>query len=190
MAILIRSNPDRGKIDQISTDGLAGTSNSLAYRVHEIEKHLHSPARFLGAAVTPSGETHVADGLGTDVDPFQADAGNDDWGSWLQIIGSSDTPVIAGMVKFDLHQLEVTASERTAIYLIQIGFGATGAAALSAGNYTELIYRPAATTGRAAPIKIQDMRINAGTKGWFRTLCVDQNTATIDFYIGLHEYAG
>lgn len=37
------------KIDSAATDGLEGTSNSLAYRVHEIEKHLHNRGRFWGA---------------------------------------------------------------------------------------------------------------------------------------------
>ena len=36
------------KIDNQATLGLLGTNNSLAYRVHEIEKHFHSPERWLG----------------------------------------------------------------------------------------------------------------------------------------------
>ena len=40
-AALVIIDAETDKIDQAVTDGLAGTSNSLAYRVHEIEKHFH-----------------------------------------------------------------------------------------------------------------------------------------------------
>ncbi len=42
-----------GKVDQAATNGLAGVSNSLAYRVHEIEKHFHSPGYWWGALAGP-----------------------------------------------------------------------------------------------------------------------------------------
>ena len=45
MSWLTRSLARLGTADSIDGDvtlGLAGTTNSLAYRVHEIEKHLHN----------------------------------------------------------------------------------------------------------------------------------------------------
>jgi len=38
------------KIDNKAVDGLLGVSNSLGYRVHEIERHLHGRERWLGKA--------------------------------------------------------------------------------------------------------------------------------------------
>jgi hypothetical protein len=178
------------KIDSATTDGLTGTSNSLAYRVNEIGRHLHGYERWFGAAASPDTEVHVADRIGVGISAFQIDAGNNIWGDWVQVLGSSDTPAIAGGVKFDLHRLDIVAAERTATYFIQIADGADGATALTNNTYTEFIFTPQSVAGRPAPISIMQARQNAGTKVWARCLCPGQNTATLDFYIGLHEYEG
>jgi hypothetical protein len=179
------------KIDGAATDGLAGTSNSLAYRVHEIERHLHSWERWFGLSGAPSGETHRAQRVGTTSTAFQIDAGNNTWGSWLQVLGSSDTPAVTGQAKFDLHRIAVTAIERAnAIHFVQLAFGTSGAVALAATTYTELVFEPTVVQGRVAPIDIITRRQDAGTKAWARCWVVGQNTGTVDFFIGLHEYEG
>ena len=187
---MIVNGSGTGAIDSATTQGLAGVNNSLAYRVHEIERHLHSYERWMELAGTPATETHRADAAGTGAGVFQIDAGNVTWGSWLQILGSSDTPVITGSTKFDLHRLVVTATELNEIYVIQIAFGASGAAALSAGAYTESVFNPVSNQVDSGPVDIQSRRIAAGTKAWARCICPGQDTATLDFMIGLHEYEG
>jgi hypothetical protein len=178
------------KIDNAATDGLAGVSNSLAYRTHEIEKHFHSYEKGFGLAAVPSGETHRADRLGVGINPFQIDAGNNDWGSWVQVIGSSDTPAVSGNAYFDFHTVTIVAAERTATYFIQFAAGASGAAALSAETFTEKIFKPQSVQGKPADILVQMPRVIATTKIWVRCLCFGQNTATLDFYETLHEYEG
>jgi hypothetical protein len=178
------------KIDDAPTLGLSGTDNSLAYRVHEIERHIHSHERWLETAAVASGETHVADVIGTGGGSFQLDAGNDDWGSWVQILGSSDTPVITNSEYYDLHRIEIDTEERAGTYFLQFAFGASGAAALSAGTYTETIYTGPAGAQSGGPVVIQSRRIASGTKAWARTMFPGQDTATIDLYIGIHEYEG
>ena len=110
-----------GKIDDTATNGLLGVSNSLAYRVAEIERHLHSAASWFGKAAVASGETHVADRIGAGIDPFRIDAGNEDWGAWVQILGSDDTPARTGLVYFDPHMMIVENTESAAVYFIQTG---------------------------------------------------------------------
>jgi len=184
-------HPSTAKIDNAATDGLDGVEDSLAYRVEEIERHLHGWERWFGEAGTPSGEVHVADRIGTTSTPFTIDGGNDTWGSWLQILGSSDTPAVAGQVKFDLHRIEITTVERTnATHFIQIGFGASGAAALTSNTYTEFVFRPSTVQGRAAPVTIISRRRDAGTLAWARCWVVGQNTGEVEFWAGLHEYQG
>lgn len=179
------------KIDDLATNGLDGVDNSLAYRVHEIERHLHSYESWFGGAAVPNGEIHVADRLGTGIDGFVIDAGNLTWGSWVQILGSSDTPARGTNEKYDLHRILVTAAERaTAIYFVQIAFGTSGAAAFTAGAYTEFPYYSPAQVSRSAPTDFQTRRITAGTKAWARCLCRGQNTGTLTFYVGLHGYEG
>jgi len=181
---------DVNKIDAEATLGLAGTGNSLAYRVHEIEKHFHNNERWIGLAAVPSGETHRADSDG--MIPFQMDAGNDTWGSWLQIVGSTDFPITAGMVKRDAHRILITDVERDKqITRIQIigGESADIAANLAAGNYTEFMVTPQKDS-KQTPVDFMTGRALSAVKGWARCWVNGQNTGTIDFFIGVHEYPG
>jgi len=179
------------KIDSAATDGLLGTDDSLAYRVNEIERHFHTWERWFGLAASPSGETHRADRITTNPAPFVIDAGNNDWGSWVQILGSDDTPADVGMAYYDLHELDIVAAETAnVVYFIQLSFGATAAAGLSAGTYIEFPFIPQSANGRPAPIPMICRRLAAGTKAWARNLCRGTNTSTLSFYFGLHEYPG
>jgi hypothetical protein len=178
------------KIDNAPTDGLLGTVDSLAYRVHEIKRHLHSNERWYGVATVPNGEIHVADRIGVGINAFQIDAGNNNWGSWLQVLGSSDTPADTGNVYFDGHRIQIEAAEKTETYFVQFSAGATAAAGLAALTYTEFVYRPETVQGKPAPIVIQTRRTAVGIKLWARCLCPGQNTATLDFYFAIHEYEG
>ena len=170
--------------------GLEGPEDSLGYRVGEIERHLHSYESWFGAAVAPSGETHVADRIGTTQTAFQADAGNDTWGSWVQVLGSSDTPARTDQVKYDLHRFEFVTAERTGTHFIQVAFGDSGAAAFTAGDYSEFVIVEPIGQALPGPIQVQDRRKDVGTKAWVRIFVPGQNTGTLDFYIGLHEYEG
>ena len=71
------------KLDDQAVNGLSGVEDSLAYKVHEIEKHLHNNEKWFGLAGTPAAETHRADRITLLPEPFQVDVGNDTWGSWL-----------------------------------------------------------------------------------------------------------
>lgn len=177
------------KIDNAPTDGLLGVYDSLAYRVAEIERHLHSGGRWFEAASVPDGEDHVADRIGDGTGSFQIDAGNDDWGLWVQILGADDTPTVAGKAYFDPHQFIVEDTERAATYFIQITRGTSGDAGLAAGTYSEFVYS-ATVQKDTGTIKVQVGRAPAGSKVWARCKCPGQDTATLDFYFGLHEYEG
>ncbi len=180
------------EIDYKSVLGLLGTADSLAYKVHELEKHFHNSEDWYGLAAVPAGETHRADDLTSGSRAsFQIDAGNDTWGAWLQIIGSSDTPNRPGMVKFDLHKIQIVASETTnKATFIQIGYGETGAAALTAKMYTTIAYLTPTNQAADSAISFMMPRIPAGSKVWARCMAIGVNTMTINFYVGLHGYLG
>jgi len=177
------------KIDGEAVDGLAGVSNSLAYKVHEIERHLHSGARWFETAAVPDGEDHVADSIGSGNGAFRADAGNDTWGSWVQVLGADDTPTVEGKVFFDPHQLIIEDTERASTYFLQFARGDSGAAGLAAGTYTELVYG-ASVQKETGIIPVQTGRAPAGSKLWWRVMCPGQDTSWMDAYIGIHEYEG
>lgn len=179
---------DWQKVDSAATDGLNGVHNSLAYRVHEIERHIHSYERWFELATAPAGTTHRADRAGAGAGAFTTDAGNLIWGAWTLVVGSTDTPVIAGSTHWDPHKILVTDTERNALYVLQFGFGVTGAAALTAGTYSEVPFYPAANLVDSGPMEMQSRRHAAGDLMWVRCICPGQNGAELDFLIGIHEY--
>lgn len=183
---------DIDKIDSQATEGLDGTSNSLAYRVHEIEKHFHSREIWYGISSDQSGDDWAADNL----NPYQAISGNGDYGSdpndEAKVLGPDDTPVFTGMVKYDLHRLLIVDASSTSQYKIRIVYGTgTMADAITAEQYTEVMVKedPALFGGSGQPLEIQMPRQDVGTKIWIQ--CKNAtNNATIDFFVGLHEYQG
>jgi hypothetical protein len=172
-----------------TTNGeLLALANANAAELEVIDVHNHHWELRMGLAASPSGETHRADEVGPGIQAFVPDAGNETWGAWVQLLGSSDTPFRSGKTLFDFHELIITAAERTAVYFIQIGCGASGAAALSAETYSTIIFNPGSVAGRSIAVPINTERCVSGTKVWIRLLCLAQNTATLNVYIGLHEY--
>ncbi len=180
------------KIDRLAVNGLLGVHDSLAYKINEIEKHHHNWERWMAAAAVPAGETHIADRIGVNQTAFQLDGGDDTWGAWAQILGSSDTPVMTGGAMFDIHRIIVSTTERSgAAHAVQVAFGATAAAALIAETYSSVLFvSSAAHAGEAIPVMIRVDRNDIGTKVWARVWVVGQNTGTMDFFYGIHEYPG
>ena len=165
-----------------------GRIEQLAY---ETEKHFHNYEKWFGLAGTPAAETHRADRITLKPDPFVVDAGNDTWGSWYQVLGSSDTPVVATNTKFDFHRILVVDWETNAQdYFIQIATGESAglAAKLTAETFTELGLTTGGGLSEVGPIDIMDRRFTVGEKVWVRTWADGQATSTLSFYIGLHEY--
>ena len=185
-----REPPEIDKIDFLRTNGLLGVNNSLAYRTHEIERHFHSNERWFGAAVVPAGTTHVADRIGVGVVAFTIDAGNNNWGNWLQVLGSTDTPADPGNVEMDAHRLLVTNAERNATYFVQFAAGVTGVAGLAALTFTEITFQPLSNQIDSAPLNMQSRRALCGTNIWARCMCPLQDTAQLSFFVAIHEYEG
>ena len=180
------------KLDNAATDGLAGAYYSLAYRVAEIERHLHNRARWFGMAAVASGETHVADRMAGGIDPFTFTAGDDDFGSWVQILGSGDTPVTTGAAYMDPHSILVTGTNSTNPFVFQFlaGESVDIAAALAAGAYSEVPYISSSNLNDSGISSVLSRRIPVGTKAWARVCCIGGNGSTISAYFGLHEYEG
>ncbi len=157
-------------------------------RLISVEEHDHSYEHWFGPHGTPVAEATIAVSMGTTTQTFQLASGNDQYGAWLQILGSSDTPHVAGKASFQIHGILISAVQRaTSAHVIQIGFGDSGAAALSADDVLEVPYKPSAASLRSAPIFVQTEEAVAGTKVWARARAIGQASGTLDFYFGLHE---
>lgn len=177
------------KIDDFPTNGLEGVEDSLAYRTAEIERHLHHYNRSYGLAAIPAGETHRADEITTNPDPFVVDAGNNTWGAWVQVFGSEDAP--AGCVHFDPGDLNIVSVQvANVVYFLQLSAGETGAAGLAAGTFSDAVFTPQSANGRPAAFVYPMRRQAAGTKLWLRNLARATNTAELGVYINIHCYEG
>ena len=116
-------NTELLKIDSGTTDGLAGTSNSLAYRVHEIEKHFHNSEVWYGAAV---GDGFLDSSVLTEFQVVASNTGFD--GTALQISNGDEIESGSSTKKYDLHEVLITAtSAASKVQKMRFVYG-TGAA--------------------------------------------------------------
>lgn len=171
--------------------GLHKSTENIECRTEIIEHHLHSNERWFEKAASANGELHVADRIGNGSGSFQIDAGNDDWGAWVQILGTNDTPVEVGETKFDSHRFQFVTAERNADYFVQVLKQNTNPNTQGIANtneITEFVLRPLSNVLDADPLQIRMKRHLAGSKIWVRCICPGQDTGTLNFYPGIHEY--
>lgn len=191
-ARLIAMQGDALKIDGAAVDGLNGVDNSLAYKVHEIERHFHNRERWYGKLAVQTA-TDWADNTLT---PYVAISGNNAYGTdpndEALVLGTADTPGIAGNVRYDVHRIFVSASSVATIWKLQLIYGTgTMADAIAAGQFSTFMVRtstPAST--QDVPVDVMMPRGTCGsTQVWLRAWCTTNN-ATISFFVGVHEYEG
>jgi len=183
------------KIDGSSSNGLLGTSNSLAYRLEELEKHFHGRERWFGKLAVQTATDWADNNIAT---PFVCISGNNayygtDPGDEAQVVGTADTPAIAGMVRYDLHRLLITDSTSTTVWKLQLIYGTgTMADAITAGQYSTLMVKIDAAAAQLPGVPIEVMMprgVCGSTQVWLRGWNATNN-ATISLFLGLHEYAG
>jgi hypothetical protein len=149
----------------------------------EVENHFHNYERWLGKLAVPAGGKVAEEATLT---PFQAVSGNNTWGTPIQLIDVNDVPLQAGRVKFDPHRIVIVDASSATVYRMRLAIGDTYAAAIAAGHYTGMVFRVANVT-RMTPMDIQIPDQLVGTKVWCAVWNAT-NSATVDFFIGLHEY--
>lgn len=157
--------------------------------VDKIDAELHTVERFCGVADTPSFPTTA--GTFDTMTAYQATAGNDTWGDWLHVMGSSDTPTITGKDTFDVHEVAVSNVSTASFVRMQIGWNATTTTAIISDEaYTEVVFRPSGVGANvsAEPIGVRMPDQVVGILVWVRVWIDGQNGATVDFFLGTHEF--
>ena len=177
-----------GKVDQAATRGLLGTSNSLAYRVHEIEKHFHGREFWWGSDGSPGEDTAIDANVNA---PFVAVSGDNAWGTAIPIMGTNDIPTNAGDVRYDAHRILVTDTDHTTPYRMRFIWGSgTSGDAITAGQCSEFMF---ITSGgpflSGGPVNLMMPRGTVGEKLWCQIWSVT-NSSEVDFFYGVHGYAG
>lgn len=181
-------------IDGTACDGLLGKADSLAYHVVEIERHLHGRERWFGKKAVQTATDWADNTIAT---PYRAISGNNAYGTDANdealLIGTADTPAIAGNVHYDMHRIFVVAASSTTVYKMQFVYGTgTMADAIAAGQYSTIMFKvdAAAASSPALPVEIMLPRgVCASTQTWARAWNATDN-ATVDFFVGWHEYEG
>ncbi len=177
-------NPDTAKIDSKAVDGLLGVNNSLAYKVHEIEKHFHSPEYWYGN----DGDSTMS--RANNLTPWRLTASTPNvYGTEVQLSAADDFLTdMATAVKIDLHEISVVeSSANDKNYMIQF-YG--GTSTFGAADFlTEVPYRTGANAAEAQPIIVMCPRFIVGYKIWARVKS-ETASATLDILIGIHGYVG
>lgn len=92
---------DNNKIDSLAVNGLSGVADSLAYKVHEIEKHFHNSMQIYGL----TGNTMAR----KSTSPIIVTGGNGAWGTELLLHDGATIESGSTTKKFDASQIYVTA---------------------------------------------------------------------------------
>lgn len=166
-----------------------GTSDE---EVFHTEEHLHTKEVWFGKSADQSGNNW---GTVAGLTSFQAISGNGDFGSdaddEAKILGSDDTPVVAGKTLFDLHRILVVTQNQSSPYILRVVWGTgTMADAITAGQYSLIAVVADSTLEHiagGAPFSVLMPQVAAGSKVWVQAKNATDN-ATIDFLVGLHEY--
>lgn len=160
---------------------------STIYEVEEIDNHIHSVERWFGIHGAP---TATRWGTVSTLGAFSVVSGNNTWGAFASILGSADTPVLSGKVKFDPHQVMITDVSESTKYRLRLLWGAATTTALTNGDWSEVVVKFDAINPQQSagiPFNFRAPTMDAGTKVWAQAWNVTNN-ATIDIFVGVHEY--
>lgn len=186
----------RGMVSPITDNGTTSVIiktaaiDDIGQEVYEIEHHLHNRERWFGISGDQSGnDWAVAAGL----TPFVAASGDGAFGTAIKILGTDDTPAIAGMTKFDPHRILVVAEENATPWVLRLIWGTgTSGDAESAGQYTDVMIvaniagPPVRPNGMPIPLKTG--RLNAGADRLWLRVKNATDADELNFFIGVHEY--
>jgi len=159
----------------------------IEQEVYEAEKHMHNRERWFGKLGV---QTATDWGDEASIAPYQAISGlgifGADGNDEALVLGTDDTPAISGMTKFDAHRILITASNTATDWVLRLIYGTgTMADAETAGQYTDMMIQEAR---KGSPVEVLMPRAGCGSsKLWLRAKNASDD-ATVDFFVGIHEY--
>ena len=163
------------------------TLAALAVEADIIKSHLHNRERWFGKKAV---QTATDWGDEASLTPYQAISGAGVFGAddndEALVLGTDDTPAISGMLTYDAHRILITAAGNATDWVLRLIYGTgTMEAAESAGQYTDIMVQEAK---KGSPIRIIMLRsVCSECQTWLRAKNAS-NDATVDFFIGIHEY--
>jgi hypothetical protein len=191
------STENINKIDAEAVDGLLGVSNSLSYKVNEIERHLHSSGRWFGSTANGAGP-----GLTTSLSSFEVTSNviAETYGIVTEIFDGTEECDSSYTVLFtDPHRIFITGVTVSGIYKIRFANSqydgtshmyADMSAAVSAKIYTEFLLKVDSTKADAISAPVQTGRMRIGSKLWAQVMHSGSGNETVSFLIACHGYEG
>ena len=161
-------------------------------QAYRSQQHVHSREYWFGKSADQSGNDW---GDETSLTPYQARSGTGDFGGdphdEAKLLGPDDTPIQTGGLTEDVHRILVVAVSVNTEYRLRIVWGTgTMADAITANQLSTIMVKfdsvnPQLSAG--VPVDIRMPGFDAGSKVWMQAMNATDD-ATIDFYIGAHEY--
>ncbi len=152
------------------------------------DEHFHSRERWVGKSGNQSGDDWA---LETGLTPFRCISGSGDFGSdtddEAKVLGIDDTPSIPGNTLFDIRRIMVSASSNSTDWVMRFIYGT----AVVDQNETDGQYTDIMLTDAKKGIPGDDVRLPRLTSGTDKVWVKGKNAtnnATLDFFVGFHEY--
>ncbi|KKL61188.1 hypothetical protein LCGC14_2197810 [marine sediment metagenome] len=154
------------------------------------DEHFHSRERWQGKSGNQSGDDWATE-AGLTV--FRVISGDGDFGSdandEAKVLGIDDTPTISGNTEYDIRRVMISASSNATDWILRFIYGT----AVMNQNETDGQYTDIMLTSAKKGIPGDDVRLPRLVCGvdkiWAKGKNASNN-ATLDFFIGLHEYLG
>jgi hypothetical protein len=161
-------------------------------RIQEIDRHLHNVERWYGKLAVQTATDWADNNIAT---PYRAISGANVYGGdandEAKVVGTADTPDIAGTTYYDVHRLLIVAASTTTVWKLRVVYGAgTMADAIAAGQYSTLMIKIDPAVGQTPSVAHDVMmpRLRCGVdQVWVQAWNATDN-ATVDFYVGWHAY--
>ena len=155
----------------------------------EIDQHFHNIERWWGSTGADDETNAIA---ATVTVPYQAQSGDNTWGTAIPICGSSDNPVLDSMNEFDAHRiLFVDLDDETDAWRLRIIWGTgTSGEAIAADQWSEIVIIANAVPGNRAggmPMAMRMPPVTIGTKLWAQSWN-NTDDEILQFYWGAHGY--
>ena len=154
----------------------------------ELSDFLHS-REFWRGKLAPQTATKWMDST---LAPFRAISGAGVYGADVsdeaQVVGSADTPLTVGQLFFAVDKVLLLATSVATIYKLRIVYGTgTMAAAITAGQFSEVMATALSAAGLAMPVWVAMPLVPVGWKVWVQAWNATDD-AWADFLVGIHEY--
>ena len=158
-----------------------------------VEEHFHNVEYWFGSDVTYDGAVSpTSAGSRASMIPYTITSGNDDYGDWVPLLGSTDTPIKTGYTQYDAHRISLVGVEtRQVTHRLQFVCGDTASdadACVVISDVSELIITPYDIKAQDRISHLIDTRSTAGDPFWCRSWVAGMNGDNLQLFLGIHEY--